>query len=169
MPPELNFDATKIDLDKIVAGPVVADKEEIRRINPQRFEFEQIDGIVFIDTSQHLIIGYRDVRADEFWVRGHLPDYPLMPGVLMCEGAAQLCSYYIRSQNLIGGDFMGFGGMENVRFRCPVYPGERLVFVAKMLKVNRRQTICNVQGFVKNTMVFHGEIIGVSVPRRGEG
>jgi 3-hydroxyacyl-[acyl-carrier-protein] dehydratase len=164
MPPELNFDVTNLDF-----GRVLADKEAIRRVNPQRFEFEQLDAIVFIDPTLHLVIGYKDVRADEFWVRGHLPDYPLLPGVLMCEAAAQLCSYYIRSQNLIGGAFMGFGGLENVRFRSPVFPGDRLVLVAKALKVHRRQTLCNVQGFVKSSMVFHGDILGVSLPRKGEG
>jgi 3-hydroxyacyl-[acyl-carrier-protein] dehydratase len=163
MPPENNFDVTQLDLNR-----VLADREAIRRVNPQRFEFEQLDAIVHIDPSQHLVIGYKDVRADEFWVRGHMPDYALLPGVLMCEAAAQLCGYYIRTQNLMGGEFMGFGGLENVRFRNPVYPGERLVLVGKATKVHRRQTVCNVQGFVSNVMVFHGDILGVPLRRRGE-
>ncbi|HWY85117.1 MAG TPA: beta-hydroxyacyl-ACP dehydratase, partial [Gemmataceae bacterium] len=102
MPPENNFDVTQLDLNR-----VLADREAIRRVNPQRFEFEQLDAIVHIDPSQHLVIGYKDVRSDEFWVRGHMPDYALLPGVLMCEAAAQLCGYYIRTQNLMGGEFMG--------------------------------------------------------------
>jgi 3-hydroxyacyl-[acyl-carrier-protein] dehydratase len=163
MPPENNFDLTQLDLNR-----VLADREAIRRVNPQRFEFEQLDAIVHIDPSQHLVIGYKDVRADEFWVRGHMPDYALLPGVLMCESAAQLCGYYIRTQNLMGGEFMGFGGLENVRFRNPVFPGERLVLVGKATKVHRRQTVCNVQGFVSNVMVFHGDILGVPLRRRGE-
>jgi 3-hydroxyacyl-[acyl-carrier-protein] dehydratase len=163
MPPELNFDVTGLDLNRILA-----DKEAIRRVNPQRFEFEQLDAIVLIDPSQHLMIGYKDVRPDEFWVRGHMPDYALLPGVLMCEAAAQLCGYYIRTQNLMGGEFMGFGGLENVRFRNPVFPGERLVLVGKATKVHRRQTVCNVQGFVNNVMVFHGDILGVPLRRKGE-
>jgi 3-hydroxyacyl-[acyl-carrier-protein] dehydratase len=163
MPPENNFDVTQLDLNR-----VLADREAIRRVNPQRFEFEQLDAIVHIDPSQHLVIGYKDVRSDEFWVRGHMPDYALLPGVLMCEAAAQLCSYYIRTQHLMGGEFMGFGGLENVRFRNPVFPGERLVLVGKATKVHRRQTVCNVQGFVSNVMVFHGDILGVPLRRRGE-
>ena len=59
-------------------------------------------------------------------------------------------------------------GMENVRFRSPVKPGDRLVLVAKQLKFNRRQMLSNVQGFVKDVMVFHGDIIGVPL-KRGEG
>ncbi len=68
----------------------------------------------------------------------------------------------------MGGDFMGFGGLENVRFRKPVFPGDRLILVAKATKVHRRQTICNVQAFVKEAMVFHGDVIGVPMSQKGE-
>jgi 3-hydroxyacyl-[acyl-carrier-protein] dehydratase len=101
-------------------------------------------------------------------VRGHMPGYPLLPGVLMCEASAQLCSYYTMSQHkLAPTDFLGFGGMESVRFRSPVHPGERLILVSKQTRFNRRQMVYNVQGFVKDTMVFHGDIIGVPM-KRGE-
>src|SRR5439155_1423154 len=83
------------------------------------------DAIVLLDPENHRIVGYKDVRADEFWVRGHMPGMPLLPGVLMCEAAAQLCSYYIMTQGLMGeGNIVGFGGLENVRFRAAVRPVE---------------------------------------------
>jgi 3-hydroxyacyl-[acyl-carrier-protein] dehydratase len=144
----------------------VADKEVIRRVNPQRFEMEQLDAIVLIDPAQHLVAGYKDVRPNEFWVRGHMPDYPLMPGVLMCEAAAQLCSYYITTQGLAPGDFVGFGGLEDVRFRSPVKPGDRLVLIGKGIKLDPRKTVFNVQGFVGETMVFHAEVLGVPLTRK---
>jgi 3-hydroxyacyl-[acyl-carrier-protein] dehydratase len=161
MPPPANYNLDRLDLTH-----VVADREAIRKVNPQRFEMEQLDAIVLLDPEQNVIAGYKDVRADEFWVRGHMPDYPLMPGVLMCEAAAQLCSYYIATQNIAQGDFVGFGGMENVRFRNPVRPGDRLVLIAKTLRVNRRQTLFNVQGFVAGVMVFHADILGVPLSRK---
>jgi 3-hydroxyacyl-[acyl-carrier-protein] dehydratase len=164
MPPELNFDPARLDLTH-----VLADQAAIRAVNPQRFEMEQLTAIVYLDPEQHIVAGYKDVRPDEFWVRGHMPDYPLMPGVLLCEAAAQLCSYYITTQNIMQGDFIGFGGLDNVRFRGPVRPGDRLVLIAKGTRINRRQTICNVQGFVGNTMVFHADVIGVPITRKAEG
>jgi 3-hydroxyacyl-[acyl-carrier-protein] dehydratase len=85
--------------------------------------------------------------------------------VLICEAAAQLCSYYITSSGLMQKEFLGFGGLENVRFRVPVRPGERLLLVGKSLKYNRRQTLFNVQGFVGATMVFHGDVLGVAMSR----
>lgn len=161
MPPGPHLDPTQLDLTR-----VIADLEAIRRVNPQRFEMEQLTAIVLIDPEQLLIAGYKDVRPNEFWVRGHLPDYPLLPGVLMCEAAAQLCSYYMISQQLVQTDFVGFGGLENTRFRAPVHPGDRLVLVGKADKLNRRQMTFDVQGFVGSTMVFHADVIGVPMTRK---
>jgi len=161
MPPVVHLDPASVDLNHIVA-----DQEAIRRVNPQRFEMEHLTAIVHVDPEKQLAVGYKDVRPDEFWVRGHMPEYPLLPGVLMCEAAAQLCSYFTFTQGILQGDFIGFGGMEDVKFRGPVHPGDRLVLIAKGVRVHRRQTIFNVQGFVGNTMVFHADIIGVPMTRR---
>jgi 3-hydroxyacyl-[acyl-carrier-protein] dehydratase len=164
MPPELHVDPASFDLSK-----VIADIEAIRAFNPQRFEMEHLTAIVHIDSAQHLVVGYKDVRSDEFWVRGHLPDYPLLPGALMCEAAAQLCSYCTMAQGIPQGGFFGFGGMEHVRFRGPVRVGDRFVLIGKATRVHRRRTIFNVQGFVGSTMVFHADIIGVLMLRKDAG
>jgi len=156
MPPAALVDPATIDTAR-----VLADQEAIRLINPQRFELEQLSAIVSMDPERKLIIGYKDVRPDEFWVRGHMPDYPLMPGVLMCEAAAQLCSYYCQVIKLIEGGFVGFGGLEDVRFRGQVRPGDRLVMIAQATRLHRRQTVFETQGFVDSNMVYHGRIIGV--------
>ena len=99
MPPPLHLDPASLDL-----GRVVADLDAIRRVNPQRFEMEQLTAIVHVDPAQHIVAGFKDVAADEFWARGHMPGYPLMPGVLLCELAAQLCSYYVITQNVFDKD-----------------------------------------------------------------
>ena len=163
MPPEAHFDLDQLDLTRLVA-----DQDAIRQVNQQRFEMEQLTAVVYVDPSQHIMIGYKDVRDDEFWVRGHMPDYPLLPGVLMCEAGAQVGGYYIAKHKLLQCDFVGFGGMDNVRFRSGVYPGERLVIVSKLSKLHRRQVITNVQGFVNKVMVFHADIIGVPLMRKRE-
>ena len=156
MPPVPLVDPSTIDTSRVLVN-----REGLRQGNPQRFEMEQLTAIVLLDPSQNLIIGYKDVEPDEFWVRGHVPGYPLMPGVLICEAAAQLASYFCHSIKIVEDGFLAFGGMEDVRFRSQVKPGDRLVLVSKAEKLNRRQTVFETQGFVENNMVYHGRIIGV--------
>jgi 3-hydroxyacyl-[acyl-carrier-protein] dehydratase len=164
MPPEVIIDPGLLNFDK-----VVADRNAIRSVNPQRHEMELLDAIVLLQPEQKLIAGYKDVRADEFWARGHFPEQPLYPGVLMCESAAQLCSYFIMSQHVIDDQsLMGFGGMENTRFRSVVRPGDRLALIAQATRLHRRQCVFNVQGFVVSAMAFHTEIIGVPLPRTAQ-
>src|SRR5437867_13365439 len=144
MPRELHLDPASIDWNK-----VIVDEEGIRKVNPQRFEMEQLTAIVLIDTEKHMIAGYKDVGADEFWVRGHLPGYPLYPGVLMCEAAAQLCCFYTVTQKVVDeGVLIGLGGIDEARFHRPVRPGERLVLVGRGLKLHRRLNRFHVTGQV---------------------
>jgi 3-hydroxyacyl-[acyl-carrier-protein] dehydratase len=165
MPPQLIIEPDKLDF----AHPV-ADTEAIRRVLPQRFEMEQLTAIVCVDSDEKMIVAYKDVRPDEFWVRGHMPDFPLLPGVLMCEAAAQLCSYYINTQGLMSGDFVAFGGLENVKFRGAVRPGDRLILAARLLEFRAgRRARFSVQGIVGSTLVFHGDIIGVPFSKRSSG
>lgn len=163
MPREFHLDPASIDWNR-----VIVDLDGIRKVNPQRFELEQLTAIVLIDTEKHIIAGYKDVHKDEFWVRGHLPNYPLLPGVLMCEAAAQLCSYYITTHGHARGDFIGFGGLEKVRFRGQVRPGDRLLLIGKGIKLHHRKTVFNVQGLVGSKLVFDGDIIGVPLMRDEE-
>ncbi len=159
MPPQTLYEFGSFDENQ----PVFT-LEEIREINPQRFEMEQLSGILSVDHVEHGIIGYKDITPNEFWVRGHMPNFPLMPGVVLCECAAQLAGFYARKFKLLGGDFLGFGGMNEVRFRGPVFVGDRLIIMAKLhrLRANQRAEF-NFQGFVKDKMVYSGQMIGVPI------
>ena len=107
-------------------------REAIRKFNPQRFEDATVDAVVHEDTERNICVGYKDVTDREFWVRGHMPGMPLMPGVIMCEVAAQLASYYVHHHGTLGNnEMLGFGGLEGVRFRDTVRPGERLVVMVQ--------------------------------------
>ncbi|HWB12106.1 MAG TPA: 3-hydroxyacyl-ACP dehydratase FabZ family protein [Pirellulales bacterium] len=159
-----------IDVSQLDLNRVVADIHGIRRYNPQRYEMEQLTAIVHEDTEGKLGVGYKDVRHDEFWARGHMPGMPIMPGVMLCECAAQLCSYLSQKYDLLGAEVLGFGGMDEVRFRDPVYPGDRLVMVAQLIKVRRGAlVISQCQGFVRNVMVYEGQIKGVPLPKYQPG
>lgn len=147
------------------SGRIVAGIEEIRRYNPQRHEMEQLTGILLEDIERFILVGFKDVTHDEFWVRGHMPGLPLMPGVLMCEAAAQLASYFTHKYDLLGAELVGFGGIEGVRFRDPVRPGDRLVIMCRKVKLRRGAVVvCEFQGWVGETLVVEGVIKGVPLP-----
>lgn len=153
------FDLAQLDFSQPIAGI-----EEIRGILPHRHEMEMLTGIVFIDPRRHIIVGYKDVTRDEFWVRGHMPDFPLMPGVLMCEASAQLCCIYNVLQKVNDqGTLMGLGGVENTRFIKPVRPGDRLIIIGHGLRVHRRLTRFHAVGSVNGEKVFETTVIGVPI------
>ena len=142
---------------------VIAGIEEIRSRNRQRFEMEQLTAICYEDPQRHICAGYKDLGPNEFWARGHFPGMPLMPGVIMCEAAAQLASYYTQRHGLMAG-IVGFGGLEEVRFRDVVRPGDRFVIVARLLKIRRALLTCEFQCFVRQTLVCEGIIKGTPLP-----
>jgi 3-hydroxyacyl-[acyl-carrier-protein] dehydratase len=157
MPPPVILDPSTLDLSRLLA-----DREEIMRVNPHRHEFALLDGIVHWDLDNLVFAGYHDVRDDAWWVRGHIPGRPLFPGVLMIEAAAQLASYL--THRILGLEgFTGFAGVDKVKFRGVIIPPARYVIVGRGKQIKRRRTICETQGFVGNTMVFEGEIIGMPV------
>lgn len=148
------------------------DIETIRAANPQRHEFEMLSGIVHLDPAHHVIVGFKDMRPDEFWCRGHMPGFPLFPGVLMCEAAAQLCGFYYVHQKVgAPGVLLGLAVLDEARFIRPVRPGERLVLVGVGVKVHRRLTRFRVEGFVGTEKAFEtvvgGTPIGVLEDLRG--
>ena len=159
MAPPLLFDLSKIDLK---AKPVFS-KEDIGKVNPQRLEMQQLDGILWYDKEKYLILGYKDVKQDEFWVRGHIPGRPLMPAVIMVEAAAQLTSFFVKQIYGLGG-FIGFAGIESAKFRSPVEPGKRLYLLGQITKFKpERFYTCSVQGVVDGIMVFEAVISGMKI------
>lgn len=154
MPPQFIIDLAGIDLDR-----VLYDQDEVRKVNPQRGDMEQLDAIVHVHPEKGEIIGYKDIRDNEFWVAGHIPGRPLFPGVLMIEAAAQVASFYTKKvMNWEG--FIGFGGVDKVKFRLPVTPGVRMYILGKKLWDRHRRVGCAMQGVINGNLIFEAEITG---------
>ena len=157
MPPKTLFDISTIDLDHLLY-----DQEFIRSINPQRGDMEHLNGIIHVDANSNELIGFKDVRGDEFWVPGHIPGRPLLPGVLMLEAAAQLASFY--TKHVLGWTgFIGFGGLEKVKFRMAVEPGVRLHILVRQIWHRHHRVGCAAQGLVKGDLAFEAEVIGTQM------
>lgn len=150
------------DLSKIDPNKILADRKAVYERLPHRFEFMQLDAILRIDLEAGLAVGLRHVRNDEFWVRGHVPGQPIMPGVLMLETAAQMASYLSQEVQPTT-KFLAFGGLEDVKFRMAVIPPATMYIIEKIIEVRPRRTVCDAQGFVDGRLVFEARIIGMPI------
>ena len=154
--------APLIDLSTIDLSKIEFDGEAIAEVNPQSYEMSQLDGIIWHDLANMLCLGYKDITDSEFWIRGHLPGRPIMPGVIMVESAAQLCSFFMKRIYGLEG-FIGFSGIGKTKFRNTVLPGSRLHLLGHIDKVRSRQFSATVQGIVEDTIVFDTIISGMRV------
>jgi 3-hydroxyacyl-[acyl-carrier-protein] dehydratase len=153
-----------VDFSEFDVNKSIVTLEEIQQINPHRHELSLLDGIVFENLAEGRCVGYRDVREDDFWVRGHFPGFPLMPGVLICESAAQLCSYFASKTKLLGASIIALGGLDEVRFRGPVKPNSRLVTMLLKERVRPNVMISGrFQCYVDQELVCDGIIKGVAI------
>ena len=108
-------------------------KEEIKNIIPQREPF------LMIDEVQEFVPGesctaYKNVSEDEYYFKGHFPGNPIMPGVLIVESLAQTGAVAILSMEENKGKNALFGGIDKIRFKKQVVPGDRLKLEVKIIK-----------------------------------
>ncbi len=155
------FDISDLDLNH-----VAHDIEEIRTINPHRHEFEMIDSILRFSDEPLGAVAIKRVREDQWWCRGHLPGDPVFPGVLMVEGAAQASSFcFHKTFGKLDDKFFGFGGLEDIRFRGMVRPGDDIILMVRAIVCRVRRAKFDFQAYVNNNLVAEGVVIGVTVPK----
>ena len=111
------------------------DIKEIVRLLPHRYPFLLVDRILSGEKNKSLV-GLKNVSMNEPFFQGHFPSDPIMPGVLILEGMAQvggILAYYSLPE-MIGEKLIYFAGIDKVRFRRPVVPGDQLIFEMKVVK-----------------------------------
>lgn len=112
--------------------------EEIQRLLPHRYPFALVDRIIsFIPGKQ--AIGLKNVTFNEPHFQGHFPNRPLMPGVLIVEAMAQVGGVVLMQLPDVEGKLCVFAGIDKVRFRRPVVPGDQLVMTVELLSIKRRR------------------------------
>ena len=109
------------------------DKEEIKKIIPQREPFLMIDEIESFEPGQSAI-AYKNVNSEEWYFKGHFPGNPIMPGVLIAEALAQTGAVAILSMEENKGKNALFGGIDKMKFKKMVVPGDRLKLEVKIIK-----------------------------------
>lgn len=110
--------------------------DEIKAIIPHRYPFLLVDRILELEVGQRAI-GIKNVSANEEFFQGHFPDYPVMPGVLIVEALAQVGAVAILAAEENRGKLAFFAGIDNVRFRQQVRPGDTLHMEVEIISMRR--------------------------------
>ena len=106
-------------------------RAELEEILPHRDPFLMIDEVIELEPGKRAV-ARKTVRADEWFLAGHFPGRPIMPGVLMVEGLAQTGAVIVLTLDENRGKMVLFGGIDDVRFKRVVEPGDTLEYVCEL-------------------------------------
>jgi len=124
--------------DPLAQPGVVHTPREIEALIPHRWPFLLVDRIVEYDPAAQRIVGLKGVTASEWFFQGHFPGLPVMPGVLQVEALAQTMAVYVAKQEGFGDRIGLFAGIDEVRFKRIVVPGDTLRLEITMEKLGKR-------------------------------
>jgi 3-hydroxyacyl-[acyl-carrier-protein] dehydratase len=142
----------------------VLDVEQIRGVLPHRYPFLLVDRILELVPGERAV-GLKNVTINEEFFEGHFPGHAVMPAVLMVEAMAQVGGVILLSIEGNKGKLAYFGGMDKVRFRKPVVPGDTLVTEATILKNTGRFGKVKAVASVGDHVVAEGEFMFALVGR----
>jgi 3-hydroxyacyl-[acyl-carrier-protein] dehydratase len=157
MPVEPLVDFASLDLSRVLYT-----KDDLYALLRQRGTFALLDGVHVMDHERGLVVAWKDVRADDWWAKDHIPGRPLLPGTLMVEASAQLgCFDFYKRTPGAEKDFVGFTAIDNTRFRGQVAPPCKLYFVGKLVRVRTSLFTYRMQGVVDGAIVFESDVTGM--------
>ena len=110
--------------------------EQIHQLLPHRYPFALVDRIIEY-VPKEKAVGIKNVTYNEPYFPGHIPERPLMPGVLQIESMAQVGGTILMQIPELKGKFFAFAGIDKARFRRPVVPGDQLIMTVELLSLKR--------------------------------
>lgn len=147
----------KVDLDTMV----------ILKTLPHRYPFLLIDKIIELEDGKKAV-AIKNVTMNEPFFQGHFPDFPVMPGVLVVEALAQTGAFMALRLPQSDGKLVFFAGIDNLRFRKPVFPGDQLTLEVEVLWVKGAIGKLKAQARVSSEVVCEGDLL-FSLVDRTEG
>ncbi|MCL1902877.1 MAG: beta-hydroxyacyl-ACP dehydratase [Oscillospiraceae bacterium] len=131
-------------------------KEEIKKILPHREPMLLLDEVELVG---EVSVGRYTVKGDEFFLRGHFPGNPVVPGVILCEMMGQSACLLVADDNPDGGAFTPyFTGMKNVKFKNKVLPGDTIEFKCNKVAQKGAFYFIKAEGSVNGKTVVMGEL-----------
>ncbi len=142
------------------------DSQRIQEIIPHRDPFLLVDRVTELDPEEISIVAQKNITKDEPFLEGHFPGNPIMPGVLIIEALAQTGLICLFELELIdpGAEFF-FTGIEQVKFRRPVVPGDSLQLHVKLLKNKRTLWKFEGRAFAGGQIAAEGLFTAYAIPR----
>jgi 3-hydroxyacyl-[acyl-carrier-protein] dehydratase len=140
--------------------PQTLSLEEIQRVLPHRYPFLLVDRVIKLELGKR-IEGLKNVTINEPFFQGHFPGRPIMPGVLIAEAMAQVGGILalLSTPENLGNPALFLLGMDKVRFRQPVIPGDQLRITVEVLRSGKKFWKMKAQALVDQTLVAEGEVM----------
>ncbi len=162
-----NMEQSDWDFLKQIDVNLPLNSEQLKRYLPHRYPFVMLDRVVAICPGKS-IVGYKNVSSNEQFFNGHFPNQPLMPGVLMVEALAQLAGvlgFISDKKDLADGGIYLFGGVDKVRFKKQVIPGDRLMLEAQAAMVKRNVYKYKCKALVDGELAASAEVMLIKQTR----
>jgi len=134
------------------------DIRRIQKILPHRYPFLLVDKVIEIDGDK-AIKGIKNVTFNEQFFQGHFPGTPIMPGVLILEAMAQVSGLLFAQKLEHTGKLAVLLGMDGVKIRKSVVPGDQLVLTSETVRVRSRMAICKCQALVSGVLAAEAQIM----------
>lgn len=147
--------------------PTILDSVAIQKILPHRFPFLLVDRVIELEIGKRAV-GIKNVTINEHFFQGHFPQYPVMPGVLIVEALAQTGGIALGTMEEYRGRIAFFAGIDNVRFKRQVKPGDTLRLEVELTQLRRSIGTASALATVDGDVACKGDIMFALGPLMSE-